>query len=95
MKNKPNISRGVILSVGIYIFIFFYCFLGFFDEKNRNIYNYFIYGIVFSPFIIALFFFPFYSFFYNWARIWLIIVVSCIILLLLQYLFPDFPLWDS
>ena len=83
MKKKPNIKTGIIINIALTVLSIVYLFL-YYIEKNGFEFNYnslefFIYLFLFYifPFIIGvnLLFFLFYSFFYKWARIGLIITL--------------------
>ena len=83
MKKKPNIKIGIIINIALTVLSIVYLFL-YYIEKNGFEFNYnslefFIYLFLFYifPFIIGvnLLFFLFYSFFYKWARIGLIITL--------------------
>ena len=83
MKKKPNIKIGIIINIAltmlsiVYMFVYYIERNGF--EFNYNSLEFFIYLFLFYifPFIIGvnLLFFLFYSFFYKWARIGLIITL--------------------
>ena len=88
MKKKPNIKIGIIINIAltvlsiIYMFVYYIQQNGF--EFNYNSLEFFIYLFIFYifPFIIwvNLLFFLFYSFFYKWARIGLVITLLIAIL---------------
>ena len=83
MKKKPNIKIGIIINIAltmlsiVYMFVYYIERNGF--EFNYNSLEFFIYLFLFYifPFIIGvnLLFFLFYSFFYKWERIGLIITL--------------------
>jgi len=83
MKKKPNIKIGIIINTAltmlsiVYMFVYYIERNGF--EFNYNSLEFFIYLFLFYifPFIIGvnLLFFLFYSFFYKWARIGLVITL--------------------
>lgn len=88
MKKKPNIKIGIIISIVLNVLSIVYLFL-YYIEKTGFELNYislelFIYLFIFYifPFIIwvNLLFFLFYSFFYKWARIGLVITLLIAIL---------------
>ena len=93
MNKKTNIKVGIILCIEIYIIGVIFSIFGFFDRNYSEMYDIFIYIIVFSPIVLALLFFIFYSFFYKWARIGLIFTIISIILYILKYLYPDLSIW--
>ena len=83
MKKKPNIKIGIIINIVLNVLSIVYLFL-YYIEKTGFELNYislelFIYLFIFYifPFIIwvNLLFFLFYSFFYKWARIGLVITL--------------------
>ena len=87
MKKKPNIKIGIIINIALTV-LFVYLF-SYYIEKTGFELNYislelFIYLFIFYifPFIIGinLLFFLFYSFFYKWARIGLVITLLIAIL---------------
>lgn len=88
MKKKPNIKIGIIINIAltvlsiIYMFVYYIQQNGF--EFNYNSLEFFIYLFIFyiSPFILGVnfLFFLFYSFFYKWARIGLVITLLMAIL---------------
>ena len=83
MKKKPNIKIGIIINIAltvlsiIYMFVYYIQQNGF--EFNYNSLEFFIYLFIFYifPFILGVnfLFFLFYSFFYKWARIGLVITL--------------------
>ena len=82
MKKKPNIKIGIIINIALTV-LFVYLF-SYYIEKTGFELNYislelFIYLFILYifPFIIwvNLLFFLFYSFFYKWARIGLVITL--------------------
>ena len=81
MKKKPNIKIGIIINIALTVLSIVYSFLYYIEksgfELNYNNLEFFIYLFIFYifPFIIGinLLFFLFYSFFYKWARIGLVI----------------------
>ena len=88
MKKKPNIKTGIIINIVLSVLSIVYLFL-YYIEKSGFELNYislelFIYLFIFYifPFIIwvNLLFFLFYSFFYKWARIGLVITLLIAIL---------------
>ena len=91
MKKKPNIKIGIIINIAltvlsiIYMFVYYIQQNGF--EFNYNSLEFFIYLFIFYifPYIIGinLLFFLFYSFFYKWARIGLVITLLIAIYLYL------------
>ena len=90
MKKKPNIKIGIIINIALTV-LFVYLF-SYYIEKTDFELNYislelFIYLFIFYifPFIIwvNLLFFLFYSFFYKWARIGLVITLLIAIYLYL------------
>ena len=88
MKKKPNIKIGIIINIAhtvlsiIYMFVYYIQQNGF--EFNYNSLEFFIYLFIFYifPFILGVnfLFFLFYSFFYKWARIGLVITLLMAIL---------------
>lgn len=88
MKKKPNIKIGIIINIVLSVLSIVYLF-SYYIEKTGFELNYislelFIYLFIFYifPFIIwvNLLFFLFYSFFYKWARIGLVITLLIAIL---------------
>jgi len=83
MKKKPNIKIGIIINIALTVLSIVYMFVYYIErngfEFNYNSLEFFIYLFLFYifPFIIGvnLLFFLFYSFFYKWARIGLIITL--------------------
>lgn len=83
MKKKPNIKKGIIINIAltvlsiVYMFVYYIEQIGF--EFNYNSLLFFIYFFIIYifPFILGvnLLFFLFYSFFYKWARIGLVITL--------------------
>ena len=88
MKKKPNIKMGIIINIVLTVLSIVYSFLYYIEksgfELNYNSLEFFIYLFIFYifPFIIwvNLLFFLFYSFFYKWARIGLVITLLIAIL---------------
>ena len=88
MKKKPNIKIGIIINIAltvlsiIYMFVYYIQQNGF--EFNYNSLEFFIYLFIFYifPFILGVnfLFFLFYSLFYKWARIGLVITLLMAIL---------------
>lgn len=87
MKKKPNIKIGIIINIALTVLSIVYMFVylgrnGF--EFNYNSLEFFIYLFLFYifPFILVvnLLFFLFYSFFYKWARIGLVITLLMAVL---------------
>jgi len=91
MKKKPNIKIGIIINIALTVLSIVYSFLYYIEksgfELNYNNLEFFIYLFIFYifPFIIGinLLFFLFYSFFYKWARIGLVITLLIAIYLYL------------
>ena len=83
MKKEPNIKIGIIINIALTVLSIVYMFVYYIErngfEFNYNSLEFFIYLFLFYifPFIIGvnLLFFLFYSFFYKWARIGLIITL--------------------
>ena len=83
MKKKLNIKIGIIINIALTVLSIVYMFVYYIErngfEFNYNSLEFFIYLFLFYifPFIIGvnLLFFLFYSFFYKWARIGLIITL--------------------
>ena len=91
MKKKPNVEIGIIINIALTVLSIVYMFV-YHIEQNGFELNYinlelFIYLFIFYifPFIIwvNLLFFLFYSFFYKWARIGLVITLLIAIYLYL------------
>lgn len=88
MKKKPNIKIGIIINIALTVLSIVYSFLYYIEksgfELNYNSLEFFIYLFILYifPFIIGvnLLFFLFYSFFYKWARIVLVITLLIAIL---------------
>ncbi len=91
MKKKPNIKTGIIINIALTVLSIVYSFLYYIEkngfELNYNSLEFFIYLFIFYifHFIIGvnLLFFLFYSFFYKWARIGLVITLLIAIYLYL------------
>ena len=83
MKKKPNIKAGIIINIVLTVLSLVYMFVYYIEQNgfefNYNSLLFFIYFFIIYifPFIIGvnLLFFLFYSFFYKWARIGLIITL--------------------
>ncbi len=83
MKKKPNIKIGIIINIALTVLSLIYMFVYYIErngfEFNYNSLEFFIYLFLFYifPFILGvnLLFFLFYSFFYKWARIGLVITL--------------------
>lgn len=81
MKKKPNIKIGIIINIALTVLSIVYSFLYYIEKSgfklNYNSLEFFIYLFIFYIFHfiigINLLFFLFYSFFYKWARIGLVI----------------------
>lgn len=88
MKKKPNIKIGIIINIVLSVLSLVYMFVYYIEQNgfefNYNSLEFFIYLFIFYifPFIIGvnLLFFLFYSFFYKWARIGLVITLLMAIL---------------
>ena len=88
MKKKPNIKIGIIINIALTVLSIVYSFLYYIEksgfELNYNSLEFFIYLFIFYifPFILGVnfLFFLFYSFFYKWARIGLVITLLMAIL---------------
>ena len=88
MKKKPNIKIGVIINIALTVLSIVYMFVYYIErngfEFNYNSLEFFIYLFLFYifPFILVvnLLFFLFYSFFYKWARIGLVITLLMAVL---------------
>lgn len=91
MKKKPNIKIGIIINIALTLLSIVYMFVYYIEQNgfefNYNSLEFFIYLFIFYifPSIIGvnLLFFLFYSFFYKWARIGLVITLLIAILLYL------------
>jgi len=91
MKKKPNIKTGIIINIALTVLSIVYSFLYYIEksgfELNYNSLEFFIYLFIFYifPYIIGinLLFFLFYSFFYKWAIIGLVITLLIAIYLYL------------
>ena len=85
MKKKPNIKTGIIINIVLTVLSIVYLFLYYIEkngfELNYNSSEFYFYIYLFIlyifPFILGvnLLFFLFYSFFYKWARIGLVITL--------------------
>ena len=83
MKKKPNVKIGIIMIIALTVLSIVYMFVYYIEQNgfefNYNSLLFFIYFFIIYifPFIIGvnLLFFLFYSFFYKWARIGLIITL--------------------
>ena len=88
MKKKPNIKIGIIINIALTVLSIVYMFVYYIErngfEFNYNSLEFFIYLFLFYifPFILVvnLLFFLFYSFFYKWARIGLVITLLMAVL---------------
>ena len=88
MKKKPNVKIGIIINIALTVLSIVYMFVYYIEQNgfefNYNSLEFFIYLFIFYivPFIIwvNLLFFLFYSFFYKWARIGLVITLLIAIL---------------
>ena len=88
MKKKPNVKIGIIINIALTVLSIVYSFLYYIEksgfELNYNSLEFFIYLFIFYifPFILGVnfLFFLFYSFFYKWARIRLVITMLIAIL---------------
>ena len=97
MKNKPNVKLVINISL-IIIFIKHPSDWRYIDFSNLHIHMiYFYKNCIIIPFLIALLFFLFYSFFYKWAKkgLWitsvlLIITIMCFWL----YLYMNMTLYQ-
>ena len=87
MKKKPNIKIGIIINIALTV-LFVYLF-SYYIEKTGFELNYISLELFTYPFIFYIFhfiiwvnllFFLFYSFFYKWARIGLVITLLIAIL---------------
>ena len=87
MKKKPNIKIGIIINIALTV-LFVYLF-SYYIEKTGFELNYISLEFFTYPFIFYIFhfiiginllFFLFYSFFYKWARIGLVITLLIAIL---------------
>ena len=91
MKKKPNVKIGIIINIALTVLSLVYMFVYYIEQNgfefNYNSLEFFIYLFIFYifPFIIwvNLLFFLFYSFFYKWARIGLVITLLIAIYLYL------------
>ena len=83
MKKKPNIKIGIIINIALTVLSIVYMFVYHIEQNgfqfNYNSLEFFIYLFIFYifPFILGVnfLFFLFYSFFYKWARIGLVITL--------------------
>ena len=83
MKKKPNVKIEIIINIALTVLSIVYMFVYYIErngfEFNYNSLEFFIYLFLFYifPFILVvnLLFFLFYSFFYKWARIGLVITL--------------------
>ena len=83
MKKKPNIKIGIIINIALTVLSIVYMFVYYIErngfEFNYNSLEFFIYLFLFYIFlfilVVNLLFFLFYSFFYKWARIGLVITL--------------------
>ena len=88
MKNKPNIKAGIIINIVLTVLSLVYMFVYYIEQNgfefNYNSLEFFIYFFIFYIFTfmigVNLLFFLFYSFFYKWARIGLVITLLIAIL---------------
>ena len=88
MKKKLNIKTGIIINIALTVLSIVYLFLYYIEksgfEFNYNSLEFFIYFFIFYifPFILGVnfLFFLFYSFFYKWARIGLVITLLMAVL---------------
>ena len=97
MKKKLNIKTGIIINIALTVLSIVYSFLYYIEksgfELNYNNLEFFIYLFIFYIFHfiigINLLFFLFYSFFYKWARIGLVItlLIACYLSLFIKIIF--------
>ena len=87
MKKKPNIKIGIIINIALTVLCvyLFLCYMeknGFHFNYNSSLVYIYLFILYIFPFIIGvnLLFFLFYSFFYKWARIGLVITLLIAIL---------------
>ena len=88
MKKKPNIKAGIIINIVLTVLSLVYMFVYYIEQNgfefNYNSLEFFIYLFIFYIFLfiigVNLLFFLFYSFFYKWARIGLVITLLIAIL---------------
>ena len=97
MKKKPNIKMGIIINIVLSVLSIVYLFLYYIEksgfELKYNSLEFFTYPFIFYIFHfiigINLLFFLFYSFFYKWARIGLVItlLIACYLSLFIKIIF--------
>ena len=97
MKKKPNIKMGIIINIVLSVLSIVYLFLYYIEksdfELNYNSLEFFIYLFIFYIFHFILgvnfLFFLFYSLFYKWARIGLVItlLIACYLSLFIKIIF--------
>ena len=97
MKKKPNIKAGIIINIVLTVLSLVYMFVYYIEQNgfefNYNSLEFFIYPFIFYIFHfiigINLLFFLFYSFFYKWARIGLVItlLIACYLSLFIKIIF--------
>lgn len=83
MKKKPNIKIGIIINIALTVLSIVYMFVYYIEQNgfefNYNSLLFFIYFFIIYIFLfilgVNLLFFLFYSFFYKWARIGLVITL--------------------
>ena len=88
MKKKPNVKIGIIMNIALTVLSIVYMFVYYIErngfEFNYNSLEFFIYLFLFYifPFILGVnfLFFLFYSFFYKWVRIGLVITLLMAVL---------------
>ena len=96
MKKKPNIKIGIIINIVLSVLSIVYLF-SYYIEKNGFELNYnssefyiYLFILYIFPFILGVnfLFFLFYSFFYKWARIGLVItLLMAVLFYLLKIIF--------
>jgi len=96
MKKKPNVEIGIIINIALTVLSIVYMFVYHIEQNgfqfNYNSLEFFIYLFIFYifPFILGVnfLFFLFYSFFYKWARIGLVItLLMAVLFYLLKIIF--------
>ena len=94
MKKKPSISVGIAISIILLLINFYYIIMeylpywDYFDFSSFDVWMiYFYINLIVVPFLIALLFFVFYSFFYKWAKKWLGNIGFLLVIALIVYWF--------
>ena len=92
MKKKPTISVGIVISLILLLINFYYIIMehlpdwDYLDFSSFDTFMiYFYINLIVVPLFIALLFFLFYSFFYEWAEKWLWNIGFLLVIALIVY----------